>query len=288
VGALITGTSGSALQGLISGSLDLDKIDYLSRDARMCGVPYGTVDVDRLLATLTLVETDGGHYEVGVLEKGVSALESLLFAKYQMYRNVYWHHAVRSATCMFKRAVRGAVRRGSLSMEAIAEATDDGLMEQLITRDNNGLAAAIRARRLHKRALDLPASDVPQPAEPWVAEDPDLLERVEDALARDVGLAPGDVLLDFPARSSMLGVDLPLRTRGGSVERLTDAGRAGQLGLPRVADELYRSARRLRVFVAETPRAPLTGVPQLLTCPAAELRARVDRGEALLERSSTR
>ena len=40
----------------------------------------------------------------------MSALESLLFAKYQMYRNVYWHHAVRSATCMFKRAVRGAVR----------------------------------------------------------------------------------------------------------------------------------------------------------------------------------
>ena len=49
----------SPLQGLISGSLDLDKIDYLSRDARMCGVPYGTVDVDRLLATLTLVETGG-------------------------------------------------------------------------------------------------------------------------------------------------------------------------------------------------------------------------------------
>ena len=46
-------------------------------------------------------------------EKGVSALESLLFAKYQMYRNVYWHHAVRSATCMFKRAVRTAVSRGA-------------------------------------------------------------------------------------------------------------------------------------------------------------------------------
>ena len=288
LGALITGASESALQGLISGSLDLDKIDYLSRDARMCGVPYGTVDVDRLLATLTLVETASGRYEVGVLEKGVSALESLLFAKYQMYRNVYWHHAVRSATCMFKRAVRGAVARGSLTMAAIAEATDDGLMEQLITRDGNALAAAIRARRLHKRALDLPASDVPEHAEPWVADDPDLVERVEDALAREVGLAPGDLLLDFPARSSMLGVDLPLRTRGGSVERLTDAGRAGQLGLPRVADELYRSARRLRVFVAEFPRAPLRGVPDLLTCPAHELAARLERGEPLLERSSTR
>ncbi len=286
LGALITGTSPSPLQGLISGSLDLDKIDYLSRDARMCGVPYGTVDVDRLLATLTLVDTGDGRHEVGVREKGVSALESLLFAKYQMYRNVYWHHAVRSATCMFKRAVRGAVARGSLTVEAIAEATDDGLMEQLITRDGNPLATAIRARRLHKRALDLSASDVPAETEPWISEDPDLLERVEDALADEAGLAPGGLLLDFPARSSMLGVDLPLRTRGGTVERLTDAGRAGQLGLPRVADELYRSARRFRVFVAGAVQADLRGVPALLTIPAAELRRRLDEHIPLLQRSS--
>lgn len=287
VGALITGTSPSALQGLISGSLDLDKFDYLSRDARMCGVPYGTVDVDRLLATLTLVEISPGRYEVGVLEKGVSALESLLFAKYQMYRNVYWHHAVRSATCMFKRAVRGAVSRGSVTAAGIAEATDDGLMEQLITRDGNALAAAIRARRLHKRALDLSASDVPSDVQPWVTEDSDLLERTEDALAVEVGLAPGGLLLDFPARSSMLGVDLPLRTRSGSVERLTDAGRAGQLGLPRVADELYRSARRLRVFVAEPLRSPLAGLPELLTLPAAEVRRRLDERSPLLNRRPT-
>jgi HD superfamily phosphohydrolase len=288
LGSLIRGRSPSALQGLISGSLDLDKIDYLSRDARMCGVPYGTVDVDRLLATLTLVETASGHYEVGVLEKGVSALESLLFAKYQMYRNVYWHHAVRSATCMFKRAVRGAVARGTISVAEIAEATDDGLMERLITRDANPLAAAIRARRLYKRALDLPASDVPTETDSWIADDPDLLERVEDTVACEVGLAPGDVLLDFPARSSMLGVDLPLRTRGGAVERLTDAGRAGQLGLPRVADELYRSARRLRVFVKEMPAEPLRGVPELLTCTAEELRRRLDDHAPLLTRRIAR
>jgi HD superfamily phosphohydrolase len=275
VGKLITGESASSLQGLISGSLDLDKIDYLSRDARNCGVPYGTVDVDRLLSSLTLVETAPRRYEVGVMEKGVSALESLLFAKYQMYRNVYWHHAVRSATCMFKRAVRDAVARGSVSIRDIEEATDDGLMELLISRDRNPLAAAIRARHLHKRALDLPASDVPSETQPWVAEDPDLLQRVEDALAAQVGLNPGDLLLDFPARSSMLGVNLPLRTRSGAVERLTDAGRAGHLGLPGVADELYRSARRLRVFVAGTPNRPLDSLLDLLTLPAPELERRL-------------
>jgi HD superfamily phosphohydrolase len=275
VGRLIGGTSESPLQGLISGSLDLDKIDYLSRDARMCGVPYGTVDVDRLLSSLTLVESGPGRFEVGVQEKGVSALESLLFSKYQMYRNVYWHHAVRSATCMFKRAVRGAVGRHDVTVETIADATDDGLMELLISRDPEGLAAAIRARRLYKRALDLPASDVPTDVQPWVADDPALLERVEDAVAARVGLGPGELLLDFPARSSMLGVDLPLRTRGGTIERLTDAGRAGQLGLPRVADELYRSARRLRAFVARSPDRSLEGLLDLLTWPAGEVARRV-------------
>jgi HD superfamily phosphohydrolase len=275
VGRLIGGTSDSPLQGLISGSLDLDKIDYLSRDARMCGVPYGTVDVDRLLSSLTLVEFEPARFEVGVQEKGVSALESLLFSKYQMYRNVYWHHAVRSATCMFKRAVRRAVERDQVTAEAIADATDDGLMELLISREPGGLAAAVRARRLYKRALDLPASDVPADAEPWVADDPSLLERVEDAVAARVGLGQGELLLDFPARSSMLGVDLPLRTRGGTIERLTDAGRAGHLGLPRVADELYRSARRLRVFVARTPDRPLEGLLELLTWPAEEVTRRL-------------
>ena len=275
VGELITGVSPSPLQGLISGSIDLDKVDYLSRDARMCGVPYGTVDVDRLLSSLTLVEVEPGQYEVGVQEKGVSALESLLFAKYQMYRNVYWHHAVRSATCMFKRAVRGAVRRRTVTVEVIADSTDDGLMELLISHDHNRLAACIRARRLHKRALDLPASEVPHTVQPWIASDPDLLERFEDAVAAEVGLGPGDVFVDFPARAAMLGVNLPLRTRSGAVERLTDAGRAGHLGLPRVADELYRSARRLRIFVAGPPNRSLDFVLELLTWPAVEVERRL-------------
>ena len=281
IGGLVTGETSAPLAGLISGSLDLDKIDYLSRDAFMCGVPYGTVDVDRLLASLTLVETDG-RLEVGVHEKGVSALESLLFSKYQMYRNVYWHHAVRSATCMFKRAVRDAVAGGHVDPAAIADTTDDALMELLVSGARSELALCLRGRRLYKRALDLPASDVPADAQPWLADDPALTARVEDAMARDAGLEPGELLLDFPSRSSMLGVDLPLRLRGGTVDRLTDEGRAGQLGLPRVADELYRSARRLRVFVARPVSRNLNGVLHVVTLSAAEIERRLDDGRPLL------
>ena len=281
VGDLVGSRSASALQGLVSGSLDLDKIDYLSRDAFMCGVPYGTVDVDRLLASLTLVEIDG-RFEVGVHEKGVSALESLLFAKYQMYRNVYWHHAVRAATCMFKRAVRNAVAARQVDAAAIADSTDDALMELLVSRARSELAIAIRGRRLFKRALDLPASDVPADVQPWLADDAALTARVEDAIAQAAGLESGELLLDFPSRSSMLGVDLPLRLRGGGVDRLTDEGRPGQLGLPRVAGELYRSARRLRLFVARPVTRNLVGVLHVVTLPATEVEHLLADGRALI------
>jgi HD superfamily phosphohydrolase len=281
VGALIVGGSTSPVVGLISGSLDLDKIDYLSRDAHMCGVPYGTVDVDRLLASLTLVRTPANRLEVGVHEKGVSALESLLFAKYQMYRNVYWHHAVRSATCMFKRAVRDAVAAGVLNPGEVSDATDDVVMEQL-TRNGSELARAVRGRRLYKRAMELPASDVPPSAREWVSDEPAVLERVEDAVAREVGLAPGELLIDYPARHNMLSVDLPLRMRDGRIERLTDQGRAGQLGLPAIAGQLYRSARRLRVFVARPITADLRGLLDVITRPAGELKKSLEAGDRLL------
>jgi HD superfamily phosphohydrolase len=281
IGALIRGRSTSPLQGLISGTLDLDKIDYLCRDSRMCGVPYGTVDVDRLLAALIIVCKDGGR-EIGVQEKGVSALESLLFSKYQMYRNVYWHHAVRSATCMFKRAARAAVRQGTVTLAGVAELTDDAFMQILIDADGGSLAAAIRARHLHKRALDLPASEVTAAPEEWIADDPDLTERVEDALAVQVGQKPGDLLLDFPSRHSMLGVDLPLRLRDGSIERLTDEGMAGHLGLPRIAQELYRSARRLRVFVAHPVERGLEGIAGLVEMTKEEVARRLTSGKSLL------
>jgi HD superfamily phosphohydrolase len=282
IAALIRGTSPSPVAGLITGSLDLDKIEYLNRDAHMCGVPYGTIDVDRLLTSLALCEAGPGRWEVGVHEKGMSALESLLFAKYQMYRNVYWHHAVRAATCMFKRAVRTAVAGGTLAPDDIARATDGSLMERLLAADPSGLAKAVHGRRLFKRALDVPASDVPRDAQPWLSDDPELTGQVEDVLADAVGLAPGHLLLDFPARSTMLDVDLPLRTRSGTVERLTPAGRRGHLGLTRIAEPLYQSARRLRVFVAEVPSGPLPDLMALVTLPAVEVRRRLEEKEALV------
>lgn len=291
--ALITGTSASPLQGLISGSLDLDKIEYLKRDAHMCGVPYGEIDVDRLLNSLVLVTPGDAAPCIGVHEKGLSALESLLFAKYQMYRNVYWHHAVRSATAMYKRLVAEALAAGLVSPSEVAGLTDEGLLHQLAALPlppvARTLLEALRGRRLHKRALERPAAVLDPDAradgdEPggWLATDYALTRRVEDALAAELGLPAGALLLDFPVKTQMLGLDLPMRRRDDSVVRLTEHGWQGAINLPRLSDELYRSARRLRVYTVDRAPVPEEPVLALVTQSSASVRARLESGRRLL------
>jgi HD superfamily phosphohydrolase len=246
---LISGRSESSLQGLISGSLDLDKIEYLKRDAFMCGVPYGEIDVDRLTnSLLVLDDPESGRPAIGVLEKGLSALESLLFAKYQMYRNVYWHHAVRSATAMYKRMVEDALRSGAIDSELLPSYTDEGLLHRLEHAAPTPLLDALKTRRLYKRALEWPASQLDDGFGEWVATDRERTRRAEDELASELGLAPGEVLLDFPIKTQMLGLDIPVKRRSGEIERLTGEGWPGTINLPSLSEALYTSARWLRVF----------------------------------------
>jgi len=230
---LIRGESDSPLQGLISGSFDLDKLDYLRRDAFMCGVSYGEIDVDRLLQSLLLLEEPGtGRTVVGLSEKGLSALESLLFARYQMYRNVYWHHAVRAATAMYKRLVADAINAGSLDAGDLAAFTDEGLLHRVADQAPGPLLAALRGRRLYKRAFECPAADLPADGGEWIADDRPLAVALEDALARELRLAPGELLVDYPAKTQMLGLDIPVLRRGGDVRRLTAAGWEGAIMTP--------------------------------------------------------
>ena len=248
---LISGRSTSALQGLISGSLDLDKIEYLKRDAFMCGVPYGEIDVDRLTNSMVLVDDpETGRRALGVREKALSALESLLFAKYQMYRNVYWHHAVRSATAMYKRLVEDAVEDSVVDVHTLARYTDEGLMHRLESARPTALLSALKERRLYKRAAEWPAAELDGEKLEWIATDRRRVARAESALARDFGLGDGELLLDFPQKTQMLGLDIPVLRRTGEVERLTGEGWSGTINLPSLSEELYESARWLRVFTA--------------------------------------
>ncbi|HVA58485.1 MAG TPA: HD domain-containing protein [Gemmatimonadaceae bacterium] len=281
--ALIRGESDGALQGLISGSLDLDKIEYLRRDAFMCGVGYGEIDPERLLNTLTiLVDPETGRRRLGIVEKGLAALESLLFAKYQMYRNVYWHHAARSATAMYKRLVSDALDAGSLDAGSLAGFTDEALLARLERDHPSPLLYGLRTRRLHKRSFECPAAQLSGDECEWIAEDRVLVARVQQALEREMGLAPGDLLLDYPAKTQMLGLDMPVLRRDGTVVRLRAGGLRGAIDLPKLSEELYRSARWLRVFTANRTKIPPEPLLKLLRKPAAEVRGMLDRGSRMI------
>ncbi|HEY0514374.1 MAG TPA: HD domain-containing protein [Thermoanaerobaculia bacterium] len=80
------------LAKIVSGELDVDKMDYLLRDSLFCGVRYGTYDLERLLDTmLPIADPETGEWGVGVDEGGVHALEALVMARYYMFTQVYFN-----------------------------------------------------------------------------------------------------------------------------------------------------------------------------------------------------
>src|SRR5262249_17372516 len=90
------------LASLLSGPIDVDKMDYLQRDSLHAGGPYGrNFDQQRLIGSLCLNEAGDG---LAITDKGKTAAEMMVFARYVMFSEVYWHHGVRSATAMLQRA----------------------------------------------------------------------------------------------------------------------------------------------------------------------------------------
>ena len=163
---------------------------------------------------------------------------------------------VRSATAMYKRMVDDALRIGAIDAELLPSYTDEGLLHRLEHAHPTPLLDALRTRKLYKRALEWPASQLDDGFGEWIATDRERTRSAEDEIARELGMQPAEVLLDFPMKTQMLGLDIPVQRRSGEVERLTGEGWPGTINLPSLSEELYRSARWLRVFVARRMEVP--------------------------------
>ncbi|MEM3031536.1 MAG: HD domain-containing protein [Nitrososphaerota archaeon] len=87
---------GCRLSHLISGPLDVDRLDFLVRDAYFTGATYGVIDVKRIIRLSTL-SSEGPAVDV----KGIGAVEELALARYHSFVNIYFHHAVRAAQVLF-------------------------------------------------------------------------------------------------------------------------------------------------------------------------------------------
>lgn len=103
------------LHQLISGQLDVDRMDYLSRDSFFCGVSEGVIGYDRILKMLT-VHND----QLMVEEKGIYSVEKFLVARRQMYWQVYLHKTVVAAEKMLVRILE--------RVRAIYNASDEALL----------------------------------------------------------------------------------------------------------------------------------------------------------------
>jgi HD superfamily phosphohydrolase len=102
------------LHQLISGQLDVDRMDYLTRDSFFSGVSEGVIGYDRILKMLTV--HDG---ELMVEEKGIYSIEKFLVARRLMYWQVYLHKTVLCAEQMLKRIIRRARLVGASAPEPL-------------------------------------------------------------------------------------------------------------------------------------------------------------------------
>lgn len=85
------------IESLVSSQLDVDRLDYLNRDAKMTGATYGMVDVDRLIRVMNV-----RNNFICYRQAGVHAIENYLMSRYHMYWQIYYHPVARSYDIMLE------------------------------------------------------------------------------------------------------------------------------------------------------------------------------------------
>lgn len=203
---------------MLSGPIDIDKMDYLFRDSLHAGVPYGRhFDQPRLIGSLCLNEAGDG---LAITDKGKTAAELLVFARYVMFSEVYWHHGVRSATAMLQRAFY--LLHGMLDLHALFRMEENPMIQELERVAGPGPAGELLQglfgpkRQLYKRLAQYSLFEqgetyglLARRPYPWLVACAEQFAAVAStALGRVV--APHEILFDAPpvAREVEIDVDV--------------------------------------------------------------------------------
>lgn len=220
---LLQGTADGPAAGLVSsmlsGPVDIDKLDYLMRDSLHCGVPYGrNFDVGRLISSLCVNSAGSG---IALSSKGRTAAELLVFARYVMFSEVYWHHAVRSATAMFQRAFFEL--RELLPIADMSKLTDETFAQKLLAVSAHHPAGELvqslfgAERRLYKRWAQFNFVERPEIfrrlARQPMAKLVSLAETVAGVLRKRLGtpVSDLDVLVDAPPLGLEVQFEIEIR-----------------------------------------------------------------------------
>lgn len=212
--AVVKGTH--ELSGIIHSDLDVDRMDYLLRDAYYSGAPYGAVDAQRLIRHL--IRTDHG---IALDENGVNAADSLLIARTQMRPNVYFHHVSRIGESMFQLAVTEHIKgMPERTIHELLRMDDATCLYVLRTSENpnaRDLACRLYERRLYKRALFVGEEQIN--TNRFDAGVP-LEKRLEIALqiAGAAGIQPHEVLVDIPPVPREMSFGVRVKNRHTVIE----------------------------------------------------------------------
>jgi HD superfamily phosphohydrolase len=194
------------LRSMLSGPIDVDKMDYLMRDSLHAGVPYGrNFDQPRLIQSLCLNESGDA---LAITEKGKTAAEMMVFARYVMFSEVYWHHAVRAATAMLQRAF--FTLRPHLDLDALFRLTEQPMIDGLRAAAGDGGAAELLdglfgpTRRLYKRVAQFSLFQQPELYQRLARRPYEWLVRCAERFAAIASgalgrvVAPHEILFDAP------------------------------------------------------------------------------------------
>ncbi len=262
IGEIINQRSANPLAGLVAGNCDADKMDYIARDAYHCGLPVG-FDQQHLRDAITLVaDPASGRVQVGLESAGLTSFEQMLYSKSALFRNVYFHRTVRSAMGILRTLVLLALERDLIDLEELHLWSDSELFTVLRLRIDaaTGMRSADRSRltellrrllerRLYPVACLLPLSASDKPGARTILA-------VERALAADLGLRPGEVVLDFPAKPTMLATDILVRDESGRVRNAKDLGPEDGFALNAAQHALYIASGSVCLFTAEPRDVP--------------------------------
>ena len=181
---------------LVSGELDVDRMDYLVRDAHHTGVPYGTIDHERLVRELAFV--DG---ELVLREGNVQTAESLLLARALMNPTVYEHPVARISKAMLRRAAERLLDAPDVTAADLRRMDDFDFVSALrSTPGTEAYAERLDTRRLFKRAVWAEYDDVPAAL---LDADHAALRAFERDIADHAGVDESTVVVDVPSRPSM-------------------------------------------------------------------------------------
>jgi len=209
VASLIQGTH--PLSGIIHGELDVDRMDYLLRDAHYTGALYGTIDAHRLIRNTFVMD---GHLVLA--DAGINAAESLLIARTLMRPSVYFHHVSRIGEMMFQEAIMAHVARDpARGLEALIQADDSACMQALLSSPDpvaRDLSRRIYERRLYKRALYI-GRDRVNTAHMARYASFERRKEIGKKVAEEAGIAPSCVLVDIPPFPGDMSLSVQVRHR---------------------------------------------------------------------------